>query len=168
MRLHFLVSLITRCVLHTCECILAMWVTALWIHSSSLDLDKGVRCDFWKVSWKEGRCALLPSHQLDYNVIEGFKQPAWTMRKEGLYCGWRSSKTGKNLQSSWNCLQFLTSIFLLHAWEIKFYLVWGTGIWGFFLGGGSLTAKPNPNWYFPISIVCVFPIHLWDQNCTVF
>lgn len=91
----------------------------------------------------------------------------WTMRKEGLYCGWRSSKTGKKLQSSWNCLQFLTSTFLLHAREIKFYLVWGTGIWGFW-GGGLLTAKPNPNWYFPISIVYVFPIHLWDQNYTVF
>lgn len=86
------------------------------------------------------------------------------MRKKGLYWGWWRSKTRKNLRSSWNCLQFLTSIFLLHAWEIKFYLVWGTGIWGFFW---SLTAKPNPNWYFPISVVCFLHSFL-RPDCTVF
>lgn len=96
-----------------------------------------------------------------------FKQPAWTTRQKALYWGLRigwSSKTENNLQSSWNCLRFLTSTLLLHAWEIKFLFE----ALAFFCFVLLLIAKPNLNGYFPISIVYVFSMHLWYQNGTVF
>lgn len=119
-------------------------------------------CGFWKVSVKEGRYVcpssfLLAGLQRDRRCLS--RQPGPRGREP--YIQDDGAAKQKKTQSSWNCRILLACTLLLSAGEIKFYLAWGTStLVGFFLFVLllflPLTAKPNLNWSFPISIIYVF------------
>lgn len=131
-------------------------------------------CDFCKVSLKEGRRAcsssfLLAGLQCDSRCVSS--QPGPWGRKPCV------QDDGAAIQKNISVILKLLSTPGLHTsltWMRNKIL---SGLRNYFgrvfclfvlLLLLSFTAKPNPNGYFPISIIYVFPIHPWYQNCTAF